>query len=307
MNQIILFSSCFVGIFFSYLLFGLIQESIQTRSYKNDEKYNFMLTLVFSQSLTSCICGYLICQYYKLWDNPPPLRYNLGCSCCYFSAMLASNYALKWVSYPTQVIGKSCKPIPIIILTTILAGKGESLKRWLAVSCIVVGVVTFNLFKQGRTLDYSLSVGDVLIMVSLLFDGLTASFQEVIRGKYRTNSYLMMFELNKWAVIILFPFTLFGEGIDVVQFVIKNPEVISMILAFSFTSAVGQNFIFLTISNFGPLTLSLITTLRKFFTVLGSVVVFGHVLTSYQKISVGIVFTGILLDTWVNSSKKKAV
>ena len=266
-----------------------------------------MLTLVFSQSLTSCICGYLICHYYKLWDNPPPLFYNLGCSCCYFSAMLASNYALKWVSYPTQVIGKSCKPIPIIILTTLLAKKGESPKRWLAVSCIVVGVVTFNLFKPGKSLEYSLSVGDVLILVSLLFDGLTASFQEVIRSKYKTDSYLMMYELNKWAVIILFPFVLFGEGFEVVQFMVKNPEVIVMILAFSFTSAIGQNFIFLTISNFGPLSLSLITTLRKFFTVLGSIIVFGHVLTNYQKISVAVVFTGILLDTWVKSSKKKTV
>ena len=117
----------------------------------------------------------------------------------------------------------------------------------------------------------------------------------------------MMYELNKWAVVILFPFILFGEGFAVVQFVLKNPEVIFMILAFSFTSAIGQNFIFLTISNFGPLSLSLITTLRKFFTVLGSILVFGHVLTNYQKLSVVVVFTGILLDTWVKSSKKKTV
>ena len=94
----------------------------------------------------------------------------------------------------------------------------------------MVGVVTFNLFKPGKSLDYSLSVGDVLILVSLLFDGLTASFQEIIRGKYQTNSYLMMYELNKWAVVILFPFILFGEGFAVVQFVLKNPEVIFMII-----------------------------------------------------------------------------
>ena len=128
-----------------------------------------------------------------------------------------------------------------------------------------------------------------------------------VGSKYQTNSYLMMYELNKWAVVILFPFILFGEGFAVVQFVLKNPEVIFMILAFSFTSAIGQNFIFLTISNFGPLSLSLITTLRKFFTVLGSILVFGHVLTNYQKLSVVVVFTGILLDTWVKSSKKKTV
>ncbi|KAI6660899.1 Solute carrier family 35 member B1-like [Oopsacas minuta] len=304
MNRLLLFSICFFGIFFSYLTFGLIQESIQTRDYRDNEKYAYILTLVLFQSLTSCICGYLICQYYKLWNNPSPLSYYVGCSCCYFSAMVASNYALKWVSYPTQVIGKSCKPIPILILTTILAKRSQPLKRWLAVGCIVLGVIMFNLFKPGKSINYSMSIGDVFILISLLFDGLTASFQEVIRAKYKTNPYLLMYELNKWAVIILFPFILFGEGFAVVQFTFKNPEVIPMVLAFCFTSAIGQNFIFVTISNFGPLTLSLITTLRKFFTVLGSIIVFGHMFTIYQKISVGVVFTGILMDSWIKSSNK---
>ena len=36
--------------------------------------------------------------------------------------MLASNASLKWVNYPTQVLGKSCKPIPVMILGVFLAG-----------------------------------------------------------------------------------------------------------------------------------------------------------------------------------------
>ena len=303
MNRSLLFFTCFIGIFFSYLIFGLIQEAIQTRHYRDNEKYTFILTLVFAQSLTSFFLGLILCTRYNLWTNPSPLSYNIGCSFCYFSAMLASNYALKWVSYPTQVIGKSCKPIPILILTTILAKRSQPLKRWLAILCIVMGVVMFNLFKQGKTIDYTMSIGDLFILVSLLFDGLTASFQEVIRVEYRTNPYLLMYELNKWAVLILFPIIMFGEGYQALLFMATNVEVVPMVLAFSITSAVGQNFIFLTISNFGPLTLSLITTLRKFFTVLGSIFVFGHTFTFYQKISVGLVFAGIMMDSWIKSSK----
>ena len=303
MNPSMLFLICFIGIFFSYLIFGLIQESIQTKLYKDNEKYTYILTLVFAQSLTSSFFGLTICTWYKLWHNPSPLSYNIGCSFCYFSAMLASNYALKWVSYPTQVIGKSCKPIPILILTTVLAKRSQPLKRWLAIFCIVLGVVLFNLFKQGKTIDYTMSIGDLFILISLLFDGLTASFQEVIRAEYKTNPYLLMYELNKWAVIFLLPIVLFGEGYQALLFMGKNPEVFPMVLAFSVTSAIGQNFVFLTISNYGPLTLSLITTLRKFFTVLGSIFVFGHILTFYQKLSVGLVFTGIIMDSWIKSSK----
>lgn len=36
--------------------------------------------------------------------------------------MLASNASLKWVNYPTQVLGKSCKPIPVMLLGVFFAG-----------------------------------------------------------------------------------------------------------------------------------------------------------------------------------------
>lgn len=43
-------------------------------------------------------------------------------------------------------------------------------------------------------------------------------------------------------------------------------------------------FIFLTVTEFGPLPCSIITTTRKFFTVLASVILFGNVLSGRQWI-----------------------
>lgn len=66
-----------------------------------------------------------------------------------------------------------------------------------------------------------------------------------------------------------------------------------------------QFFIFKTITDFGPLTCSIVTTTRKLFTMLGSVILFGNTLTQRQSYATVIVFTGLLLDA-IESKKKRA-
>ena len=48
-------------------------------------------------------------------DTTSEVKYAL-CACSYLGAMVASNAALQYVNYPTQVLGKSCKPIPVMLL-----------------------------------------------------------------------------------------------------------------------------------------------------------------------------------------------
>ena len=48
----------------------------------------------------------------------------------------------------------------------------------------------------------------------------------------------------------------------------------------------------MTVVSFGPLTCSIITTTRKFFTILGSVLLFGNVITSMQWVGTLLVFLG---------------
>lgn len=58
-----------------------------------------------------------------------------------------------------------------------------------------------------------------------------------------------------------------------------------------------QHFIFLMVTNFGPLACSIATTTRKFFTILASVLIFGHVLLSRQWVGTVLVFMGLGLDS----------
>lgn len=48
----------------------------------------------------------------------------------------------------------------------------------------------------------------------------------------------------------------------------------------------------MTVVSFGPLTCSIVTTTRKFFTILGSVLLFGNVMMSLQWVGTVLVFLG---------------
>lgn len=60
-------------------------------------------------------------------------------------------------------------------------------------------------------------------------------------------------------------------------------------------------------SNFNSFVTSIITTTRKFFTVLMSVFIFKHDLANMQWVGVGMVFSGLLSELFEKYQKNKNV
>jgi hypothetical protein len=52
-------------------------------------------------------------------DTTHPLWYA-SAALFYFTAMVCTNMALRWINYPTQVIAKSAKPIPTMVKIQII-------------------------------------------------------------------------------------------------------------------------------------------------------------------------------------------
>lgn len=117
-------------------------------------------------------------------DNVPSIMYS-ACSVSYFLAMLFSNLALEWINYPTQVLGKSCKPIPIMAFGVLFAGKQYAWRKYAYVLMIVVGMAVF-LYKPdgggGRVKEggassssshFQFGAGEMLLVASLAMDGAT--------------------------------------------------------------------------------------------------------------------------------------
>lgn len=81
---------------------------------------------------------------------------------------------------------------------------------------------------------------------------------------------------------------------------------LSALVWFSLCSAVGQIFIFWTIREFDSLTLSTITTTRKFFTIVASVAFHGNKLNQWQWVAVGVVFAGLAIEVLESERDRRA-
>jgi len=293
------FALCASGIFICYFYYGVLQERI-TRGNYGDERFTFSMALVFSQCLVNYVYAVIMGKVFlKQGVDTTKTSYYTMCSLSYLIAMVSSNKALMWVNYPTQVIGKSCKPIPVMILGVLIGRKSYSLQKYFFILMIVAGVALF-IYKDkagDKGGDTVLGLGEALLLLSLACDGITGAIQERMKSEYQTKSGHMMKAMNLWSMLFLgiaLAFT--GEGLEFVGFMSRHPSVLWQIMNFCVASAFGQFFIFMCVSDFGPLPCSIVTTTRKFFTVLASVIFFGNTLIPRQWAGVSLVFAGLFLD-----------
>lgn len=309
-NMRIRFIICFLGVFVCYFYYGILQETITRGDYGHGEKFRFARTLVFIQCIFNAVFARILIHFFE--GPKPDLTKNwlyAVCSLSYVGAMVSSNTALQFVNYPTQVLGKSCKPIPVMILGVTILRKKYPLAKYLCVLLIVTGVALF-LYKPNKASavadDHVFGFGEILLLVSLTLDGLTGVAQDHMKARFQTTANYMMLNINLWSTLVLGLAVLWtGEVWDFLSFTERNPSIVYNILLFGLTSALGQTFIFMTVVYFGPLTCSIVTTTRKFFTILGSVILFGNVLSSMQWIGTILVFLGLGLDAKFGKGPKK--
>lgn len=305
---------CFLGVFVCYFYYGILQETITRGTYgegENKEKFRYALSLVFVQCVVNAIFAKLLIRFFDAKAKPDRTQSWLyaACSLSYLGAMVSSNSALQYVNYPTQVLGKSCKPIPVMLLGVTVLRKKYPLTKYLCVLLIVLGVALF-MYKPKSSGpsgdDHVFGYGELLLLLSLTLDGLTGVSQDHMRAQCQTGSNQMMLHINLWSSVFLGAGIVFtGEVWEFLSFTERYPSIIYSILLFSLTSALGQTFIFMTVVYFGPLTCSIITTTRKFFTILASVILFSNPISGLQWVGTFLVFLGLGLDAKFGKGSKK--
>merc|ERR1712151_621819 len=116
-------------------------------------------------------------------------------------------------------------------------------------------------------------------------------------GQFLTNLYMML-----TAIVFTMIFGEFGPGIS---FMSSNPAIFKDIVLFSICSAMGQGFIFFTISSFDPLVCTTVTTTRKVFSVLPSIFTKGHQLNAQGWSGIALACGGILGELEEKYSNQK--
>jgi len=175
---------------------------------------------------------------------------------------------------------------------------------------ISIGIAIFNLtrIKEPPASHHGVQdeywKGMALLAMSLTMDGFLGVTQGFLkrpdtRGNHERppTAVETMLWINVYALLLLVPMALadsqLREGFAIIA---NDPDLMRAMMLLSVVVGFGQIFIFLTITWYSSLVCTTITTTRKFFTILFSVIHFGHKFSMWQWISTGMVFIGLYLS-----------
>jgi len=314
---------CCAGIYSAYLIYGSLQEDVFT--YSSDHisatgpvAFTYIWFVQAVEALTNTISGYIGQQMTTSKEErktPKPNQkffFLSGCSqvCSKALTSLALNSGL---SFPVATMAKSGKMAPVMIGQLVIGRTHYNLREYAQVSAVVVGTALLGLSKAkgAQGMSHSSSLGVVLILGSLVMDGITGGFQKKLKTEskevgHSLKGYEFMFNTNTymfWVAMCVANFN--GDLVHGIAYCLEDPHICSLILKFCVCSAVGQSFIFYTIASFDPLVCSTITTTRKIVSVFFSIFYKGHVMNNQAWLGVFIACIGILSEVQEKVGKKR--
>lgn len=305
------FILCALGIYSCYLYYGVLQERIyKTPHGATGAKFTFSALLLTAQTLTNALCAllFLLATRTPLASANGKANVHLGdyfsVSLSYLLAMWFSFTALRHMSYPMQALGKSCKLIPVMLMGILIRRRRHPPRDFVCVLLISAGVALFS-WKSGKSSTPTSPLGVVLLLLSLFMDGVTGPLQERLVARHNPSTHQLMFWQNLVACAICACMSAVTEGAAAPAFVARHPAVVRDIAAFAVMSALGQNFIFYTVRNFSALAVTTITTTRKMFTILLSIVLFNHRMVARQWVGLVLVFLAIAWNTLAKSRERE--
>ncbi|XP_038997284.1 UDP-galactose/UDP-glucose transporter 3-like [Hibiscus syriacus] len=298
------------GIWSAYIYQGVLQETLSTKRFGLDGKrFEHLAFLNLAQNVICLVWSYIMI---KLWSSssrggaPWWIYWSAGITNTVGPAMGIES--LKYISYPAQMLAKSSKMILVMLMGTLVYGIQYSLPEYICTFLVAGGVSMFARMKTSSKTISKLAhpnspLGFALCFLNLAFDGFTNATQDSINTRYpKTSAWDVMLGMNLWSAIYNMIY-MFGwpqaSGFEAVQFFKLHPEAAWDILLYCLCGAIGQNFIFLTISRFGSLVNTTITTTRKFVSIVVSSLMSGNPLSTKQWGCVLMVFSGLCYQIYL--------
>ncbi|ERM94393.1 hypothetical protein AMTRI_Chr04g189850 [Amborella trichopoda] len=316
LGRVLVLVFCIAGIWSAYITQGVLQETLSTKRFGPDGKR--FEHLAFLNLAQSAVCFFWSLIMIRLWSGS---RGGGAPWWTYWSAGITNTIgpamgieALKYISYPAQVLAKSSKMIPVMLMGTLVYGIKYTIPEYVCTFLVAGGVSAFALMKPSSKTISKLAhpnapLGYGLCFLNLALDGFTNATQDNISARYlKTSAWDIMLGMNLWGSIynILYMFVLSRNiGFEAIAFCREHPEAAWDILMYCLCGAVGQNFIFLTISRFGSLANTTITTTRKFVSIVVSSLVSGNPLSIKQWGCVFMVFSGLSYQIYLKWKKLK--
>ena len=205
--------------------------------------------------------------------------------------------------------------------------KDEILKKdVIKVIMTTASVILFNLSsgsdKKNKNKDSSSnsSLGIIILLISLFSDGLLSLKEKMIQGNIKLDKNYNGYEkVICWEYMQIFSFftfffgfgqiiinILFGDYIDVFKIIFKNKMLLKDLLSYAIFDVLGQSVLFIFLGKYGPLALSMVTSVRKILSISLSILYFGKTISFPQSISLLLAVSIIFWEIYDKGNKGKA-
>lgn len=292
------------GIIGMLVVYGILQERIMSLPYGDPPMMFtdsvFLVLMNRTVAVVFAICmtlakGESIVNKAPLWKYIAISFSNVYASTCQYEA-------LKFVSFPVQMLGKSFKMMPVMVWGIIVSGKRYSLTDWMIALMVTGGVTEFLM--TGPIASHSTtgnsSRGLLLLAGFLVLDGFTSTFQEKLFKEHATTKYNQMLYVNLGSCLIS-SWTLIVSGSlgNAVSFAFAHPAFMGDAGCLSAAAVGGQWFIYSQVKEFGALVFAATMNVRQVVSICISYVKYGHSITSQQIIGLVLVFGALFYKSFI--------
>lgn len=287
--------------FVFFLLYGFLQELIY--ELEGFEQFPWFLTLV-QFFLYGCFAS-IERKVRNDTHRKIPFTTYLLLAFLTVATMGLSNASVPHLNYPTQVMFKCCKLIPVLLGGILIQGKTFNIYDVSASIMMSIGLIFFTLADSLVQPDFEL-IGVVLISGALIADAAIGNVQEKQMKLHKaSNIEVVFFSYSIGFVYIFIGLLAFGNLSDALIFWLKHPiKTFGYAFIFSLTGYLGINIVLHLVKGFGALIAVTVTTCRKAVTIVVSFVFFSKPFT-YQYLWSGLLVSlGIYLNLFSKNRDK---
>ncbi|CAF1151736.1 unnamed protein product [Adineta ricciae] len=215
------------------------------------------------------------------------------------TTMGLSNYAVVYLNYPTQVMFKCCKLIPVLIGGILIQRKTFNRYDVAAAFCMSTGLIFFTLADSKVQPRFNL-YGVVIISLALIADAAIGNYQEKIMKEHHvSNVEIVFYSFIFGFVFVLCGLLLTNNFFPSLEFWNKHPgPTYGYGLIFSIVGYLGIDIVLTLIKEYGALICVTVTTCRKAITIILSFTLFSKPFVFDYLWSGLIVIVGIYLNVY---------
>ncbi|KAG5867459.1 hypothetical protein JTB14_024219 [Gonioctena quinquepunctata] len=287
------FLLCSGAVFLFFLLYGYMQELIFTID--GFRPYGWYLTLV--QFGFYSIFALIETNITGIGPRKIPMTTYFILAFLTLGTMGFSNASLGYLNYPTQVIFKCCKLIPVLVGGILIQGKRYRLLDFVAAFLMCIGLASFTLADSHVQPSFNMK-GITMISMALLCDAIIGNVQEKsMKNSGAANAEVVLYSYALGFLYILVVMLISGDFIDGLNFFAKDPrKTYGYAFIFSFTGYLGIQVVLTLVRTTGAFAAVTVTTFRKAVSIVMSFIFFSKPFTIQYIWSGSLVVMGVYLN-----------